>query len=132
MLAETYESSPELQHALNNPLVVHEAKRAILRDLATRLAVSDVAKHALLLLGDRRRLHVLPGIAHILRQMSDARQGVVRAEVVTAVRLSEGYFARLQAALEQLTGRKVALDRSQDPAILAGVIVRIGDRVYDG
>jgi F-type H+-transporting ATPase subunit delta len=131
-LADAYSSSPELQRALDNPLVAHEAKKAVLRELADRTGVSPVARNSLLLLGDRRRLHALPGIARVLREMSDARQGVVRAEVVTAVRLSEGYFARLQAALEGLTGQKVALDRREDPSILAGVVVRIGDRVYDG
>jgi F-type H+-transporting ATPase subunit delta len=64
--------------------------------------------------------------------LSDAKQGVLRAEVTTAVRLSEGYYAKLQAQLEKMTGQRVALDRREDPAILAGVIARIGDRVYDG
>jgi F-type H+-transporting ATPase subunit delta len=131
-MAELYASSDELQLALDNPLVVHEAKRAILGQVADRLGVSAVAKHALMLLGDRRRLHALPGIAAVLREMSDAQQGVVRAEVVTAVPLSDGYFARLQAELQKLTGQRVELDRQQDPSILAGVIVRIGDLVYDG
>ncbi len=31
-----------------------------------------------------------------------------------------------------MTGRKVVLDKREDPAILAGVITRIGDTLYDG
>jgi len=131
-LAGSYDGSPELQRALDNPLVAYEAKKAILTEVADRAGVSPIAKHTLLLLGDRRRLHALPAIAQLLREMSDVKQGILRAEVTTAVRLSEGYYAKLQAQLEKMTGRRVAIDRHEDPAILAGVIARIGDRVYDG
>lgn len=131
-VAEAYASSPELQRALDNPLVAHEAKKAILTEVAERAGVSVVTKNTLLLLGDRRRLHALPAIAQLLREMSDAKQGVLRAEVTTAVRLSDAYYEKLQAQLEKMTGQKVAIDKTEDPSILAGVIARIGDRVYDG
>jgi F-type H+-transporting ATPase subunit delta len=77
-------------------------------------------------------LHALPAIAQLLREMSDAKQGILRAEVTTAVRLSDAYYAKLQAQLEKMTGQRVAIDKREDPSILAGVIARIGDRVYDG
>jgi len=131
-IAEVYSSSPELQRALDNPLVAHDAKKAILAEVADRTGVSTVAKNALLLVGDRRRLHALPAIAQLLREMSDAKQGVLRAEVTSAVRLSDAYYAKLQAELERMTGQKVAIDKRDDPSLLAGVIARIGDRVYDG
>jgi F-type H+-transporting ATPase subunit delta len=132
MLAETYSGSEELRRALDNPLVGHEAKKAILWDVAHSAGVGSVAKNTLLLMGDRRRLHALPAVAQLLREMSDAKQGVLRAEVTTAVRLSDEYYARLQAKLEKMTGQRVVLDKKEDPLILAGVIARIGDRVYDG
>ncbi len=131
-LAEAYEKGPELSRAMDNPLVPHAAKKAILADVAAGTGVGEVARHALLLLGDRRRLHALPGIAQVLREMADKKQGVLRAEVTTAVRLSDAYYAKLQVELEKLTGQRVALDKREDPALLAGVIARIGDRVYDG
>jgi F-type H+-transporting ATPase subunit delta len=131
-LADAYKDTPELQHALDNPLVAIDAKRAILSELSDRANASLIAKHTLLLLGDRRRLHALPAIATLLREMSDAKQGVLRAEVTTAVRLSDSYYQKLQLELEKLTGQRVAIDRHEDPSILAGVIARIGDRVYDG
>jgi F-type H+-transporting ATPase subunit delta len=131
-LADAYAKSPELQRAVDDPLVGYAVKKAILTEVADRAGVTPVVKHTLLLLGDRRRLHALPAIAQLLREMSDAKQGVVRAEVTTAVRLSEGYYGKLQGELEKMTGRRVAIDRREDPALLAGVVVRIGDRVYDG
>jgi F-type H+-transporting ATPase subunit delta len=131
-MAEAYEESAELRAVLSNPLVAHAAKRAILVDLAERAQISTIVKNTLLLLGDRRRLSVLPSIAQLLREMSDLREGVLRAEVTTATRLSDGYYERLREKLEKMTGKKVVIDKREDPQIIGGVIARIGDRVIDG
>jgi F-type H+-transporting ATPase subunit delta len=131
-VAASYKASPELQHAMENPLLPHAVKKGILADLGTTIGLGATAQNALFLLNDRRRLQALPGIAQLLREMSDRRKGVVRAEVITAAPLSEAYYARLQQQLEKMTGRKIALDRREDPTILAGVITRIGDTLYDG
>ncbi len=31
-----------------------------------------------------------------------------------------------------MTGRRIALDRKLDPALICGVVARVGDTVYDG
>ena len=131
-VAAAYGASQELRQALDNPLVAHDAKKAILAELADRAGVSPPVKNLLLLLGDRRRLRALPAIAQVLKEMSDLRGGMIRAEVVTAARLPEEYYARLQAKLEKMTGKRVVLDRKEDPSLIAGVVTRIGDTVIDG
>jgi F-type H+-transporting ATPase subunit delta len=122
-IAETYAGNADLRKALENPLVHHEAKVAVLNDLASGLGLSPVVKNTLLFMASRRRLNVLPTVAQLLREMNDLRRGIVRAHVVTA---------RLQAQLEKMTGKKVVLDKTQDESIIAGVVTRIGDTVYDG
>jgi len=131
-VAESYEGSKELQAALENPLFPYQVKKNILAELAQTIGLGTIARNALFLLNDRRRMRSLPGIALSLREMNDKRKGLLRAEVVTAAPLSETYYARLQQQLEKMTGRKVALDKREDPQIIAGVITRIGDTVYDG
>ena len=69
--------APKARNVLDNPLVAHAMKRAILVDIADRTGVHTVVKNALLLLGDRRRLHALPAIAQLLREMGDLREGVL-------------------------------------------------------
>ncbi len=130
--AEAYESSAELRSAFENPLVAFEAKKAILGDIAERLGLGTTAKSFLGLLVDRRRIRALPSIATRLREVADLRRGITRAEVLTAMPLPEEYFEKLQRELERITGRKVALDRKLDPALICGVMVRLGDTVYDG
>lgn len=131
-VAAVYEQSADLRRSLDNPLISPQAKKGVVAELADRLGVSPLARTALLLLADRRRLQLLPEIAQLLKEMGDLRDGVVRAEVTTAIPMSDAYYEKLRVALERLTGRNVVLDKKTDPSIIAGVITRIGDRVLDG
>lgn len=131
-VASAFEESGDLRDALENPLVSHDAKRAILEELASRLGLSPVVRNTLLFMADRRRTRILPTMAKLVREMNDLRRGIVHAEVVTAAPLSDAYYARLQAQLEKLTGKTIVLDKRQDESIIAGVVARIGDTVYDG
>lgn len=130
--ATVYEESAELRSSIANPLVPVHAKQEIVREIAGRLGLSQVARNALELLLHRRRLPALPGIAAHLREMADEKRGLLRAEVSTAMPLPEEYFTKLQAQLERITGRRVALDRKIDPSLISGVVARVGDTVYDG
>jgi F-type H+-transporting ATPase subunit delta len=100
--------------------------------VAQALGLGLTSKNTLLLLGDRRRMRALPGIAKLLRELNDKKKGVLRAEVITASPLSDAYYQKLQVQLEKMTGQKVVVDRREDPSIIAGVITRIGDTLYDG
>src|SRR4029077_19286650 len=131
-VADAWETSPDLRNAIENPLVPHAAKKAVVSDLADRLDATPTVRHALLILVDRRRAKALPYVARRLRELADARKGLIRAEVTTAVPLSDTYYARLQAQLERMTGKRVVIDRHTDAALIAGVITRIGDRIIDG
>jgi F-type H+-transporting ATPase subunit delta len=131
-VAQAYVASDELRSALENPLFALTAKKAIVADLAERLSLGPVSRNTAMMLCDRRRLRILPEIAQLLREMNDLRAGVVRAEVTTAIAMSDAYYEKLRAQLEKMTGRKVVIDKKTDPAIIAGVVTRIGDRIFDG
>jgi F-type H+-transporting ATPase subunit delta len=131
-IAAAYESSAEMRSALANPLIPHEAKKALLTEIADRLSLGPVAKHTVLLLNDRRRIAALPAIGRVLRELTDAKKGLVRAEVLTAKPLSAEYVEKLRLSLERRTGKKIAVDLREDPTLIAGVVARIGDTIYDG
>lgn len=130
--AQTYETSQDLRGVFDDPLLAPAAKRAILAEVADKIGASQTTKNALSLLLDRRRIKALPAIASRLREMADQKRGLLRAEVLTAMPLSEEYFEKLQRELERISGQKVALDRKIDDTLICGVIVRVGDTVYDG
>jgi F-type H+-transporting ATPase subunit delta len=131
-IAGAWETSPELRNALENPLVSHAAKKAVMTELSEQIGSAPTTRNVLLLLVDRRRTKTLPYLARTLRELADARKGVLRAEVTTAAPLGESYYTRLQAQLEKMTGKRVVVDRVTDPSLIAGVVTRIGDRILDG
>lgn len=131
-LGDTVASSTELQALLSNPIIPQEARRKVMEDIAARLSLSPVVRNAALLLTDRRRGASIPEIAAALETLVDERSGKVKAEVTSAAPLSDAQATRIQASLEKLTGRKIALSRKVDPSLIGGVVARVGDRVFDG
>lgn len=131
-LAEIWDRNAELRNVVENPLVALEAKKAAVTEVAAALGAGATARNTALLLIDRRRARALPYIAASLRELADARKGVVRAQVTTATSLPEPYYAKLQAQLERLTGMRVIVERQTDASLIGGVVTRIGDRIFDG
>ncbi|CAI8026460.1 ATP synthase subunit delta [Geodia barretti] len=74
--------------------------------------------------------------ANVLRQLFSGkvaeREGIIGAEVRSAVALSEEQCQRLQARLEHHSGRKVRLEVQVDTSLRGGAVVRVGDTVFDG
>jgi len=130
--ADTYANSRELRAVLDNPMVEPEKRAAILADVAAKVGLSGVGLNAVRLLAARTRLASLSAIARRLASLADEKAGVVRAVVTSAAPLPEAFYERLMRELESATSRKVAIDRQQDPSLIAGVVTRIGDNTIDG
>jgi F-type H+-transporting ATPase subunit delta len=122
----------ELRALFENPAFSAETRRAFLREVATRMAMSTQVRNLLLLLSDRRRMRYLPDIVETFFALAEERSGKIRAEVTYASDLPEGYFFELSKVLEGLTGKQVTIVKKQDPSLIGGVVTRVGDRVFDG
>jgi F-type H+-transporting ATPase subunit delta len=130
--SSTYTGSAELRSTLENPRLGRDVKQAIIVDVANALGLSAHAKNTLRLLVERRRISALSSITARLRELADREKGLVHAEVTSAIRLTEDFYERLRGQLESLTGKKISVRRSEDPSLIGGVVVRIGDTVIDG
>jgi len=130
--ADTYAASRELQAVLDNPMVDLEQRQAILAEIAGKVGLSGAGLNAIRMLAERNRLSSLPEIARRLALLADEKAGVLRAVVTSAAPLPESFYERLMKELESATNRKVAIDRQQDPSLIAGVVTRIGDNTIDG
>lgn len=131
-VGELYAQNAELRAALSNPLVAPDARDAILQDISAAMKLSETATRSLRLVSRKGRLAILPDLARELARLTDEEKSMVRAEVISAGPLSQGYLDRLRAELEKATGKKVTITHQQDPTLIAGVVTRIGDRVIDG
>lgn len=79
----------------------------------------------------KRRLAELPTIATEYEALVERAMGLVRVHLVSAVPMTDAEVERLTRALEKHTTARVKLTREEDPDLLAGALVRIGDRVID-
>jgi F-type H+-transporting ATPase subunit delta len=130
--ALAYVSSADLRGILDNPLVVEEQRDALLDELAQKLGLGEIARNSVRLLARRRKLRALPDVARRLGSLSDQSEGILRARVTSARELPDSYFRELTQKLEKATGKKIVLERRQDPALIAGVVTQIGDNTIDG
>jgi F-type H+-transporting ATPase subunit delta len=131
-LAAAYSASRDLQEALTNPVFPRAQRRAVLEAVLVRVGVSTETRNFTLLLLDRERVQVLPAIGRELRAMVDEKVGRVRATVTSARPLPAEHLAQIQTTLEKATGKKVLLEKAEDPALIGGVVAKLGDTVYDG
>jgi F-type H+-transporting ATPase subunit delta len=129
---KSWSESKELRSVFENPSVGMASRRQILRDIAAESGMDPLLVNTLLLLSDRGRLSQLPGILAAYEELTEARSGRVRADVVTASELPEAYYEGLREVLERVTGKQVSVTRRVDPSLLGGVVTRIGDQVFDG
>ena len=131
-LAAVYRSSGELRQTLENPVFRPADKRAILEKILPRVTPTPEVQRFVLLLLDRGRITALPAIARAYQELSDQHTGRVRAQVTSAQALAPGDLERVRRSLEKRTGKKVLIETAVDPALIGGVVARVGDLVLDG
>jgi F-type H+-transporting ATPase subunit delta len=125
-------SSNELKNALASPAVTPSRKRAVMARLLAPMNVSAQVRNFLFVVIDHRRVHQLKSIIEAFENLADQRLGYVRADVASATELPETQRKALEAQLSRLAGKKTRLRYTTDPALVAGVVAKVGSIVYDG
>lgn len=97
-----------------------------------KLGFLPTTRNFLLLLVDKERMEVLPQILVELRIMVEELEGIERVEVTSPAGLSAAQRDQLSAAIAAKTGKKIELEEKIDPAVLGGMVVKVGSTVYDG
>ena len=116
--------------AYNHPRISPEDKRSLLRrDLGD--TVSALTLRFLGLLIDKKRFGLLPQIALVYGELCDEGEGLVHARVRSAHDLSEAQRRELAERMGRHMGKDIVLDVKVDEKLLAGVVVRVGDWVFD-
>lgn len=131
-LAGAMHDSAELITVLTNPAIRRADRRRVLDGLLARVSATPHSRNLVYLLLDGERLASLPAISREVDAMIEARAGRVVAEVTSARPLDAAQLSQITAALEKLSGKKVAVTKHEDPSLLGGVVAKLGDTVYDG
>lgn len=130
LVAETLDGSRDLRLALTSPVVPHAKKNTVLQRLFDG-RVSDLTLRFLRLLVDKQRDGQIPGILDAYRALRDERTGTVEATVRVAKPLGADEAERLRGALEARAGQTVRMRIEVDPSLVGGLVVRLGDVVFD-
>jgi F-type H+-transporting ATPase subunit delta len=130
--AELFKGHAGLWKVMTNPAVPAPKKRAIVDALLPQLDSAPLVQKMLQMLASRDRVALLPEIVDAYGSRLMEHQKVVRASVTSAAPLPADRLKKLEQELAGITGRKVVMSTAVDPAILGGLVTRIGSTVWDG
>jgi F-type H+-transporting ATPase subunit delta len=122
---------PGLQAALESPRIAFEDKAKLL-DKAFSGRVDKSLTNFLKVIGRKGRFDCLGAISSSARAMQDEMSGRVQAMMTSAAEIDPDVQDKIAQRLSSVLGKTVSLKASIDPAIIGGMVVRIGDTVYDG
>ena len=123
--------SDDLRTLVASPVVGRGAATKTVLAVADQLGLDATTRSFLGVLAENRRLGALPAIVRAYRTLASRHRGELTAEVTSAHPLTEDQVVELKQQLRQRVGREVAVDLSVDPALLGGLVVRIGSQMID-
>ncbi len=130
-LGRLIDTSADFRRLLESPVIdVGQARQAALAVLSAE-GFGKTVHDFVGVVASNRRLRELRTMVNAFAALVAARRGVVTAHVVSAHPLDEIQVSQLRARLIEAGYGNVAIERSVDPTLLGGLVVRIGARLYD-
>jgi len=131
-LTAAIDEMPDLKRLVTSPLIARGAAANAMTAVANELKLDALTAKFLGVLAGNRRLRALPAVIDAFRAMAADYRGETTANVITAHPLTADQLIALKAKLKARVGRDVAVATKIDPAILGGLIVKIGSQMIDG
>jgi F-type H+-transporting ATPase subunit delta len=123
--------SADLTALVTSPLVSRANGAKAIAAVASAMQLDDLTTRFLGVLAENRRLADLPAMIRAFGAIVAAHRGEVTAEVTTAHPLDADQLAALKQQLKSRVGRDVAVRTKTDPAILGGLVVKLGSQLID-
>lgn len=122
---------PKLGQTLRSSLVSQEQKEQLLGRIFGG-KVSKEVLNFLKVLSRHNRLGLVPLAAKLVTKLHAERRGLTDVEVRVAAPLDDATLSEIKNQLRKSLGKEPVVTMKVDPALIAGIVVRVGDRVYDG
>lgn len=123
--------SPDLQRLIRSPVFTAEQQLKAIGVILDRAGISGLAANFIRLVGTKRRLFALPDMIRAYRAKVAEAKGIVRAQVTVADEPSAGVLDDIKAALRDVSRAEVDVDVTVDPALIGGLVVKMGSRMVD-
>ncbi len=132
-LMQALAQSPEFEQLFFHQHLAPAKKQELLQSILAGLLQEQITRNFILLLWQKKRGSELPAIVASYQAALRQLRGELVAEVTTTRQLGESELRQLGEQIKTLTGcQAVELQTRIDKSILGGLILRIGDKVYDG
>ena len=129
---QMYEGSPDLRLLMQSPAFSAAEQLKALDALLKNANIEGVAANFLRLVAGKRRLFALPSIIDAYQRLEAQAKGLTRAEAIVAKPLLPSQELSLRDAVQEAGGGKaVSLEVKTDPAIVGGIIIKLGSRMVD-
>ena len=112
------------------PNIPQASKRQMLDTLLPGEIRQEVRNLGYMLI-ERRRFEILPDMLEVYRDLMLDAQGIAIAEVTTAVELTAEEREQVKSQLKSIVGKDIELRTHVDPAMIGGLVARIGDQLID-
>ena len=123
--------SADLARLVRSPVFTADAQMKALSAILAKAGISGLAAQLLQVLTANRRLFAVRDVIKAFRVLVAKFKGEVSAEVTVAEKLSDKNLDALKGALKTVTGKDVDLNVKVDPAIIGGLVVKLGSRMVD-
>jgi F-type H+-transporting ATPase subunit delta len=123
--------SPDLTSMIASPVLGRTEQTAAMNAVAARMGLGNLVANTLALMGQKRRLFVLPQLLNELAARIAAEKGEVTAEVTSATALSAAQAKKLAETLKAKVGKTVKLNATVDESLIGGLIVKLGSTMID-
>jgi F-type H+-transporting ATPase subunit delta len=131
LVRDVLDKLPKWDAALTSPRIPYERKEQML-DRALRGKMHPLLLNFLKVVARRGRFDCLRAIGRALQDEYNLLRGRVEVDVCSAESLDSAAQSAIAERLRSVLGREVHLRLRVDPAIVAGLTIRVGDTVYDG
>ena len=123
--------TPDLARLVRSPVFSADDQLKALAPVLDRAGIGGLAAQYINLTTANRRLFVIRDMVRAYRELVAKQKGEATASVTVAEQLKPEHLAALRAALKAVSGKDVDLDVKIDPAIIGGLVVKLGSRMVD-
>ena len=133
IFAEIFSAAPDVRGVFDSPAIPRDEKEKLLDALLTEHPMTQTASNFLRVLLERNRMRSFRNILDLFLEIVNKRKGIVSAKIVAATPLDSDGIGQIEKRLGKITGKTVVASAVEtDENLLGGIVVSVGNTVYDG
>lgn len=125
------DESRDLSRLLSSPVISRKSQWRAVDAILAAAGIGDLTRRFIGVVAENRRLFALPTIITAFLQRLAEERGESRVEVVAAKALTPAQMSAITLALQKAVSKNIALTTRIDPALLGGLVVKVGSRMVD-